>query len=187
MIAATATVSGARLATSNQDDSVSPSAALPLGSREHHAQHPSRPRTAVGAVAGPDGIEPAGLRSVHRSWRHPARIPSCHASYRRPSASGDRPSRFSLRAPENTLPAFAWRSRRGRSGRVGLHHSRDGVPVVMHDGTLDLTTDATNRWGKVKIGVRRGQPPRSRRSKPDAGSPRSSRARTSQRSKMPWG
>jgi glycerophosphoryl diester phosphodiesterase len=46
-------------------------------------------------------------------------------------------------APENTLPAFE----RAIAGGIEIvecdvHLSRDGVPVVIHDATLDRTTDA---------------------------------------------
>ncbi|HOY57062.1 MAG TPA: glycerophosphodiester phosphodiesterase family protein [Verrucomicrobiota bacterium] len=61
---------------------------------------------------------------------------------------------FSQQAPENTLPAF----RLALAARADLieldyYHAQDGVPVVIHDGTLDRTTDATNRWGGKGIAV----------------------------------
>ncbi|MBL9167187.1 MAG: glycerophosphodiester phosphodiesterase [Verrucomicrobiales bacterium] len=51
-------------------------------------------------------------------------------------------------APENSLPSF----RRALAAGADLieldyHHSKDGIPVVVHDGTLDRTTDAVQRWG----------------------------------------
>ena len=57
-------------------------------------------------------------------------------------------------APENTRSAF----RLGLAAGADLieldyHHTRDAVPVVIHDGTLDRTTDATNRWGGQKLAV----------------------------------
>ena len=55
---------------------------------------------------------------------------------------------YSAMAPENTLPAF---ERGVASGadmvELDYHHSKDGALVVLHDYTLDRTTDATNRWG----------------------------------------
>jgi glycerophosphoryl diester phosphodiesterase len=61
---------------------------------------------------------------------------------------------FSLRAPENTLPAFRLALASGADlVELDYHHTHDGVPVVIHDSTLDRTTDATNRWSAVKIGV----------------------------------
>lgn len=62
---------------------------------------------------------------------------------------------FSARAPENTLPSF----RLALAARADLieldyHHTRDDVAIVIHDGTLDRTTDATNRWGGKGIAVR---------------------------------
>ena len=61
---------------------------------------------------------------------------------------------YSMAAPENTLPAF----RLGvlaESDLVELDyfHSADGVPVVLHDSTLDRTTDAPARWNENRIAV----------------------------------
>jgi glycerophosphoryl diester phosphodiesterase len=61
----------------------------------------------------------------------------------------DRPLVFAHRggaklAPENTLAAFANGLGFGADGlELDVHLSRDGVPVVIHDATLDRTTDAT--------------------------------------------
>jgi glycerophosphoryl diester phosphodiesterase len=47
-------------------------------------------------------------------------------------------------APENTLPSFAEAVALGVDAlEFDLHVSRDGVPMVFHDPTLDRTTDAT--------------------------------------------
>jgi glycerophosphoryl diester phosphodiesterase len=47
-------------------------------------------------------------------------------------------------APENTLAAFELGLRAGADGvELDVHLSADGVPVVVHDPTLDRTTDAT--------------------------------------------
>lgn len=61
---------------------------------------------------------------------------------------------FKMAAPENTLPAF----RLGILANADLveldyHHDVDGLPVVIHDGTLNRTTDAGARWKKEKIPV----------------------------------
>ncbi len=61
---------------------------------------------------------------------------------------------YSAFAPENTLLAFA----RGVSSGADMveldyHHTKDGEPVVLHDYTLDRTTDAVRRWGGSKISV----------------------------------
>ena len=57
-------------------------------------------------------------------------------------------------APENTLPAFR-RALADQADLVELDylHSADGIPVVIHDETLDRTTDALERWGGAKIPV----------------------------------
>ena len=47
-------------------------------------------------------------------------------------------------APENTLAAFELGLRAGADGvELDVHLSADGVPVVVHDPTLDRTTDAS--------------------------------------------
>jgi glycerophosphoryl diester phosphodiesterase len=49
-------------------------------------------------------------------------------------------------APENTMAAFANGLLLGSDGlECDVHLARDGVPVVIHDGTLDRTTNATGR------------------------------------------
>jgi glycerophosphoryl diester phosphodiesterase len=55
-------------------------------------------------------------------------------------------------APENTLPAFA-RAIEVKSDLVELdyHHSSDGVPVVIHDETVDRTTNAPELLGQQKV------------------------------------
>jgi glycerophosphoryl diester phosphodiesterase len=60
----------------------------------------------------------------------------------------------SLEAPENTLPAF-------RSGvdagsdlvELDYRHAADGVPIVIHDETLDRTTDALVLFGGTEIPI----------------------------------
>lgn len=60
----------------------------------------------------------------------------------------------SAAAPENTLPAFAQALTLGVDlVELDYHHSRDGLPVVMHDPTLDRTTDAVARWGRKEVRV----------------------------------
>jgi glycerophosphoryl diester phosphodiesterase len=61
---------------------------------------------------------------------------------------------YSALAPENTLPAFRFALTAGVDlVELDYYPSRDGVPVVIHDGTLDRTTDAVKRWGGAKIPV----------------------------------
>ena len=51
-------------------------------------------------------------------------------------------------APENTLAAFDNGMSLGSDGfECDVHLSRDGVPVVIHDPTLERTTDATGAVG----------------------------------------
>ncbi len=57
-------------------------------------------------------------------------------------------------APENTLPSFKLALEAGADMiELDYHHSADGELVVIHDFTLDRTTDATNRWGGQKLNV----------------------------------
>lgn len=57
-------------------------------------------------------------------------------------------------APENTLPSFRLAKTAGADLiELDYHHSKDGKLVVIHDATLDRTTDATNQWGGNKIHV----------------------------------
>lgn len=57
-------------------------------------------------------------------------------------------------APENTLPAFASAVEAGSDLiELDYHHSADGEMIVIHDATLDRTTDAVQRWGTRRIDV----------------------------------
>lgn len=52
-------------------------------------------------------------------------------------------------APENTLPSFESALDRGADlVELDYRQANDGIPVVIHDATLDRTTDAVQRWGK---------------------------------------
>src|SRR5215211_2975476 len=58
-------------------------------------------------------------------------------------------------APENTLRAFRLALEEGADGvELDVQPSADGVPVVLHDDTLDRTTDATGdvatlSWARI--------------------------------------
>lgn len=55
---------------------------------------------------------------------------------------------FSSMAPENTLPSFKLAMAAGADlVELDYHHDKDGKLVVIHDYTLDRTTDAIKRWG----------------------------------------
>jgi glycerophosphoryl diester phosphodiesterase len=61
---------------------------------------------------------------------------------------------YSAMAPENTLPGFERALAAGADLiELDYHHSQDGVPMVIHDSTLDRTTDATNRWAGKHLRV----------------------------------
>jgi len=75
---------------------------------------------------------------------------------------------YSGEAPENTFAAFD-RAIEAGSDLIELDylHSQDGVPVVIHDRTLDRTTDAVARWGGESLAV--GDYPLARLRELDAG------------------
>lgn len=57
-------------------------------------------------------------------------------------------------APENTILAFDRALAAGADlVELDYHHSAEGVPVVIHDSTLDRTTDAVARWGGKDLPV----------------------------------
>jgi glycerophosphoryl diester phosphodiesterase len=59
---------------------------------------------------------------------------------------------YSQFAPENTLPSFQLAKAAGADMvELDYYHSKDGELVVMHDATLDRTTDAVAKWGGSKI------------------------------------
>jgi glycerophosphoryl diester phosphodiesterase len=61
---------------------------------------------------------------------------------------------YSQMAPENTLPSFKLAKSAGADlVELDYHHTKDGVPVVIHDFDLDRTTDAVAKWGGKKIRV----------------------------------
>ncbi|PYS95554.1 MAG: glycerophosphoryl diester phosphodiesterase [Acidobacteria bacterium] len=80
-----------------------------------------------------DGAAPGGVQASAREPSPPPALP--------------RPLRFahrgaSARAPENTLAAFEEAIRLGVDViELDVHLSVDGVPVVLHDDTVDRTTD----------------------------------------------
>ena len=58
----------------------------------------------------------------------------------------------SVHAPENTLPAFASAVKlKADLVELDYYHSKEGVPVVIHDNFLDRTTDAEAVFGKAKM------------------------------------
>lgn len=55
-------------------------------------------------------------------------------------------------APENTLAAFILAESSGAPGiELDVHLSRDGVPVVIHDDTLDRTTSGKGAVRKARL------------------------------------
>lgn len=61
---------------------------------------------------------------------------------------------FCQEAPENTLPSFRMALAAGADlVELDFHQTKDGQLAVIHDGTLDRTTDAVRRWGGSKQAV----------------------------------
>lgn len=59
-------------------------------------------------------------------------------------------------APENTLPSFQLALDAGADLiELDYQHSKDGVPIVIHDPILDRTTDARKKWKRRRIKVSR--------------------------------
>lgn len=59
-------------------------------------------------------------------------------------------------APENTLPSFQLALEAGADlVELDYQHSKDGVPVVIHDRILDRTTDARKKWKRRRVRVSR--------------------------------
>lgn len=59
-------------------------------------------------------------------------------------------------APENTLPSFALALEIPADlVELDYQHSKDGVPVVIHDPILDRTTDARKKWRRRRLKVSR--------------------------------
>lgn len=59
-------------------------------------------------------------------------------------------------APENTMFSFRLALEAGADlVELDYHHSKDGVPMVIHDHILDRTTDARQKWKRRRIKVSR--------------------------------
>lgn len=55
-------------------------------------------------------------------------------------------------APENTMPAFVAATRAGADYfEIDIDLTKDGVPVVIHDDTVDRTTDGTGRVSDLTL------------------------------------
>jgi glycerophosphoryl diester phosphodiesterase len=63
----------------------------------------------------------------------------------------------SARAPENTLEAFRLAVEAGAGGlELDVHMTRDGETVVIHDPTVDRTTDGSGGVAQMTLGELRG-------------------------------
>jgi glycerophosphoryl diester phosphodiesterase len=81
---------------------------------------------------------------ILRSEEQPLKSAEILLQQKRPLVIGHRG--FSAIAPENTLPSFDFALTAGVDlVELDYHHSSDGVPIVIHDYTLDRTTDNIQR------------------------------------------
>ncbi len=58
---------------------------------------------------------------------------------------------FTFVAPENTLPAFRAALDAGYGFECDVYASKDGVPVIIHDPTVDRTTDGSGRIEQMTL------------------------------------
>src|SRR5882672_9051969 len=87
----------------------------------------------------------SALPSARTAHAAPAAVP-----LRRPLRVAHRGA--SARAPENTLAAFAEAVRLGANAiELDVHLTADGVPVVIHDGTVDRTTNGRGDVGRMTL------------------------------------
>jgi glycerophosphoryl diester phosphodiesterase len=57
-----------------------------------------------------------------------------------------------LYAPQNTLPAFELAAAQGAHGiELDVHRSKDGHPVIVHDFTVDATTDGSGAVSELTL------------------------------------
>lgn len=55
-------------------------------------------------------------------------------------------------APENTMAAFRAAEAEGADGiELDVQMSRDGIPIVIHDDTVDRTTDGRGKVGRMSL------------------------------------
>jgi glycerophosphoryl diester phosphodiesterase len=61
---------------------------------------------------------------------------------------------YSAVAPENTLPSLQFALGAGADlVELDYQHSKDGVPMVIHDAILDRTTNARKKWKRRRVKV----------------------------------
>jgi glycerophosphoryl diester phosphodiesterase len=95
--------------------------------------------TAPASSANPTLVNPASLIQLERP------LVIAHRGY-------------SQMAPENTLPAFRLALISGADlVELDYHHTRDQVPVVLHDSTLDRTTNVRTFSGVTNVAVAQRQ------------------------------
>ncbi len=55
-------------------------------------------------------------------------------------------------APMNTLPSFELALQQGADGvELDVHRSKDGYPIILHDFTVDATTDGVGRVSEMTL------------------------------------
>lgn len=95
----------------------------------------------LAAVVGAEGTTDSGPRPARNLVLSNRRLIIAHRG-----ASAD--------FPENTLPAFVAGAEAGADlVELDYRHSADGLPIVLHDDTLDRTTDARQAFGGEKLPI----------------------------------
>jgi glycerophosphoryl diester phosphodiesterase len=95
----------------------------------------------ISALSSSLAEPPGGLRPAERLLQEKRPLVIAHRGY-------------STAAPENSLPAFQLAITAGSDlVELDYHHSKDGIPIVIHDYEVDRTTDGVQVWGGKKIRV----------------------------------
>ncbi len=110
------------------------------GCEEQHNQYPKQPVAPFHSffrVGFCDDIHTAGCRPVQGGFMNELFV------WAHRGASND--------APENTMSAFQAAAAAGANGiELDVHLSRDGIPMVIHDETLDRTTNGSGPVGRMR-------------------------------------
>ena len=114
------------------------------------------------ASAGPQPRSPR----LHPARQHAAARPptgptgTCSTTARTPRSSRPRTAPSGAHAPENSVPAILAAFEDGaKIVELDIQLTADGVPVLMHDTTVDRTTDGTGRVDSLTLAQIEDAPP----------------------------
>src|SRR5688572_21264861 len=101
-------------------------------------------------MIGPQTADP--YRWLRRRPGEAPAAPQSHQSHQAPLVVVIAHRGASALAPENTLAAFRLALAQGAPAvECDVHLSADGVPVVIHDATVDRTTDGTGEVAALPL------------------------------------